>query len=1072
MNNIHPDHIQEWLNSGVDPDIIRLNVETVEGLTTPSNRLFYSDALERTNTGRLAARYLKKYAHIEDGGWWCNGVDVLSPECTSDDLWGCFKPNNKRIINEYNDQGHFKKQKVIKYEHPPKTPTGIFALRISFILSWNIVRRLDNEEIYAGWLQRFWRSASHYCQETEIKRQKCCQSPERTEAEDTNQSADTGSIRELLEACQRGDRRTVDRIFQAISHRRRHDPSQFACFDSQRIEGLVTLEDKEFWYSVITTPNFPITLTEGVKKAGSLLTTGYAAIAVPGINNAYRVERDSFGNKIGLDKLIPQLTIFATPGREVSFAYDNDDNLKTRQNVNKAIIETGKLFSKKGCEVFVVTWQSHYKGVDDLIVALGEDHYHSLYQNKVSLSFFKLLDLVLLHPYVNLYVHERFLPDLSDFAPIQESKLIAIKSAKGTGKTELLTKIVKKATETGQRCLVITHRIQLTKDLCNRFAIDHIEEIRDSETGGILGYGLCIDSVHPYSMAQFNPSAWENALIILDECEQVIWHLLNSETCSKTRCIILENFSSLLQVVADSPLGKIYLSDADLTPISIEFIKRLIGFHVPTYVVANTIKPSKGKRKVTIYDGHDSRELIRALVMAIANGERPIIHTSAQKVTSKHGTVNLYKYLKKRFPFLKILVIDSETVQNPEHPAFNCMENLNEVLSQYDIVIASPTIETGVSIDIKGHFTSVWGIASGLQTVNAVCQALSRVREDVPRHLWATKYSPTQLGNGSTNIKELLRGQEQKSSLTMKLLGKFDGIAFQDDSKPESLQTWAKYAVLINHEMKNYRESIIKKLEKEGYEVTYQQIDKEESKVIATELNENKKQNFTEQCIREADASTPSEQELKDLEEKRTKTDSELLREKKGRLHKKYGGVDITPELVKRDYQGWYGKIRLHYYLTVGFPFVKKRDIKTLQELAEKNKGKVFKPDANKKTLLVIVGVLKALNIEQFLELNKQWTSDKLREWFEWVVSQRHYIKDLLGFSINPEKDTPMAVVQRLLALLDLKLTRIGRLGSRGARSYVYQLTTLDPDGREAVFERWLERDNVNTGAIAANTGV
>jgi len=39
------------------------------------------------------------------------------------------------------------------------------------------------------------------------------------------------------------------------------------------------------------------------------------------------------------------------------------------------------------------------------------------------------------------------------------------------------------------------------------------------------------------------------------------------------------------------------------------------------------------------------------------------------------------------------------------------MTSLNQVLGNYDVVLASPVIETGVSIDIRGHFTSVWGIA-------------------------------------------------------------------------------------------------------------------------------------------------------------------------------------------------------------------------------------------------------------------------------------------------------------------------------------------------------------------------
>jgi hypothetical protein len=82
------------------------------------------------------------------------------------------------------------------------------------------------------------------------------------------------------------------------------------------------------------------------------------------------------------------------------------------------------------------------------------------------------------------------------------------------------------------------------------------------------------------------------------------------------------------------------------------------------------------------------------------------------------------------------LRIDSESVSDPSHPAFGCIAHLNEILTKYDLVIASPSLETGVSIDIKGHFSAVWGIFQGVQSANSVRQMLARLRETVDRHIW------------------------------------------------------------------------------------------------------------------------------------------------------------------------------------------------------------------------------------------------------------------------------------------------------------------------------------------------
>ena len=62
-------HEQEWLNSCVDRQLIELNVKTLKG-TSSSEYLLYSDELTRRNNGRLSNSILKRYEHVEEGGWW------------------------------------------------------------------------------------------------------------------------------------------------------------------------------------------------------------------------------------------------------------------------------------------------------------------------------------------------------------------------------------------------------------------------------------------------------------------------------------------------------------------------------------------------------------------------------------------------------------------------------------------------------------------------------------------------------------------------------------------------------------------------------------------------------------------------------------------------------------------------------------------------------------------------------------------------------------------------------------------------------------------------------------------
>jgi hypothetical protein len=127
--SLTPQSLKEWIEgSGVDEAIAHLNVEYLEGYA-PFDRLFYSDKIQRLNTGRLPGWILKRYRHIEQGGWWASGIDPLTGEAED---WGCFKPDHPRIDPT--------KGKYQKYEHPLKATATLFALRVPLHI-WQMVSK-------------------------------------------------------------------------------------------------------------------------------------------------------------------------------------------------------------------------------------------------------------------------------------------------------------------------------------------------------------------------------------------------------------------------------------------------------------------------------------------------------------------------------------------------------------------------------------------------------------------------------------------------------------------------------------------------------------------------------------------------------------------------------------------------------------------------------------------------------------------------------------------------------------------------------------------------------------------
>jgi len=233
---LKPSHFQEWRSSAVDPEIINLNVsslsgdEALERLTENAIESIGKDHKTRLQYATSpVSKILNRYSDMGREGWWCGGIDILTGEPSQ---WGCYKPDRPRLSQE--------KLKPIKYEHPAKCPTEIFALKVSDHI-WQAIAEKQGIAPY-------------------------CPLPIK-------------------------------------------DPDTPPLISNFRNNPGVS-----FWAWLLDNPSIPLLVTEGAKKAGALLTAGYVSIALPGIYSGYRQEKDSFGNIIGLPRLIPQLEAFSQSG--------------------------------------------------------------------------------------------------------------------------------------------------------------------------------------------------------------------------------------------------------------------------------------------------------------------------------------------------------------------------------------------------------------------------------------------------------------------------------------------------------------------------------------------------------------------------------------------------------------------------------------------------------------------------------------------------------------------------------------------------------------------------------------
>ncbi|MCF3627490.1 hypothetical protein L2E65_22275 [Planktothrix agardhii 1801] len=628
-----------------------------------------------------------------------------------------------------------------------------------------------------------------------------------------------------------------------------------------------------------------------------------------------------------------------------------------------------------------------------------------------------------------------------------------------------------------------SHRIQLGRSICKRLGLVWVEDQKENPYDSIFGFGLCIDSLHPLSQAKFDPSEWSDAIIILDEVEQIIWHLLNSSTCTDKRAVLCRMFTELMQTVLGSE-GLVIAQDADLSDYAIDYLIACAGFSINPQVYVNEYQHIQ-KRKVIVYNQSNPSHLITQLYKCA--GKAPIfIALDSQKVKGKFSCINLESQLQQTFPDLRILRIDSETVADETHAAFGCMEDINERIKGYDIVIASPTICTGVSIDLLNHFQAIFAIFQGVINVKDASQFLARVRDlNVPCHLWAANYGCGHIGNRQTDWKSLLATKQKVFKRNLLILQEIDSslsIDFDEQQlTPEHTKFWAKLAARVNSGQWKFRKTLVRELEAEGHIIELSEFEKTSLEcerltvdsgleVVQEKLHnlEQSAKTYLEKATETRDNNQysyakfiayqflVSREKYEQLKSQRKKTQDDLAVERHYEISYRYG-VEVSPELVLRDMAGDYPKLRLHYYL-LHPEFVHQRDKQHLQKQLEAGEGKLCLQDI--KLLSAQVQVLKLLGVDTLLELDREFTSEseEILEFADKVITYSRDMRDYLGISPD-SKASSMRIVQDVLRNkigLSLKCVRQSKLPD-GTRQRVYAFDC--PTWRYSIFDQWLERD-------------
>ncbi|OBQ18861.1 plasmid replication protein, CyRepA1 family [Anabaena sp. AL93] len=858
-------------------------------------------------------------------------------------------------------------------------------------------------------------------------------------------------------------------------------------------------EAEGFWSWVIKN-KIAIVICEGVKKAAALLSQGYVAIAIPGINSGYRVIKDEFG-KVTRRQLIPDLAAFTNTKRDFYICFDFETQAKKIAAVNNAISQLGYLFQQQNCPVKVVELPGKEKGVDEFIIAKGATAFDKTYRQSVDLDIY----IAQTKPHTELTIPAALTinrPYLGNIT-FPTSGLVGVKSAKGTGKTTALESIVQQAKNHNQPVLLITHRIILGRFLCDKIGIkwgfEHQEWSIEADEVPVTyplattpSLGLCVDSIW-----KLKPEDWRGAILILDEVEQSLWHLLNSNTCKQKRVKILRIFQQLISTILTTG-GLIIVQDADLSDVSLEYLQTLSGIKLTPWVVVNEWKPAKGW-DTTFYDSPNPTPLIHQLELDLIAGRRCYVTTDSR--SGRYSCETIERYLRERLQklrreFPETLVVSSHTTNTPGHAAVDLIAAINQKITDYDTVFVTPSLGTGISIDVQ-HFDRVYGIFQGVIPDSEARQALARVRDNVPRVIWCAKRGIGLIGSGSTNYRLLSHWYQENQKENLALLSPLHKIDVDLPLvyDPIHLRTWAKLSARVNASIRLYRQSMQDGLIADGHyiqmrsnevqnnilrdlrlaffatepsdlenrkrlivEIVKVQKDwaqsRQKAKEIKRKIKDIKQQNQLAAANSVATAKDIDYVEYEHLLTKHSLSNSERHQVSKYILRQRYGIV-VTPQLKLQDEKGYYGQLLIHYYLTHESEYFHVKDQQEWSQQLLWGEGKVFLPDLRTYTLKV--EAMRALGIMQFLEIERVFTeNDADLIWLKNVAiqSSRH-IKRALGIDLVRGKESVAGIklLNRLLSLLGLKLQQVND-------GYKIDLETLN-DGRNKIFAVWQHRDDL-----------
>lgn len=597
---------------------------------------------------------------------------------------------------------------------------------------------------------------------------------------------------------------------------------------------------------------------------------------------------------------------------------------------------------------------------------------------------------------------------------IDGCKVFGVKSAKNTGKSFWLKELVE---EIDTRYILLGNRKTLTKTLSQELphftyvdmsvSADDCEMIWEEENNWKHRLAIVLDSLLKLKNIDFNGS-----IVLIDEAEQFLDSLLLGKThVKKFRGQIL---AVLMEKLKEA--GAIILCDADLSDFTVDYFAKASG--KPSYKIENTY--NENNRNLFLYEKEE--EILSNLHEFIETGDNVMVVSDSKKqLTALHDV-----YSAKG---IKCLLLTRENLN--DHPDLHkYILNKGALIkkNKIQIVLGSPVIQSGISIEIGDYFSAYFGLFKGVVSPNVARQMLIRDRGQCDRHVWTAPRGLSYQNDFDANqITESQRFKEYILPESTQYMQFAEGIDWEDavikvatlmkqnkTCKDLNVTAVANLVAKTNLQRSDYGEILIEQLKTEGYsttEIGSFEVDSEITGLVELQriLNNEK------EALRITRADDIDDNQAKVLGNKDGLKEADRDKLAKYHFKKRLPEVPVNPDLIlEYVVKDSYRKINAieNYVLALNPDTSKKLDIQNLNYLLHQSeKGGIFWVN-DSRTRALMSNLFHSLPIQKWIEEDLVEINDDL---FDTMNKHRKTLK-MYGIKWC-KKSYRLPVVKKLLKL-------------------------------------------------------